>query len=191
MRSAAAIRWPCHNSTAPAIPLAVDARTTAGGGTRSGARASTTGCASGRKTCSHSTSLPRRALRERASALDKLRPLHRLSRLDALACVVDLPPCVPEEEAARARVRVDVRDDSLALRGLPLLHGVEAGVHLADRLVAEVEEIRIEERDAVECPVGAGHVPADGAAVPRRLVLRIRAEEPAEKPGRAATRLPP
>src|SRR3954451_24171929 len=147
MRSAAAIRCPRHSSTAPAIPLAVDARTTAGGGTRSGARASTTGCASGRKTCSHSTSLPRRALRERASApggfgertvvphgravrprcgvlsrlgsaateapcvlaarapiapvrrttfrqtlldkpppLDKLRPLHRLSRLDALAC---------------------------------------------------------------------------------------------------------
>jgi 4a-hydroxytetrahydrobiopterin dehydratase len=45
----------------------VAARTTAGGGTRSGARTSTTRWASGRNTHSHSSSVPCRRLRERRS----------------------------------------------------------------------------------------------------------------------------
>ncbi len=39
-------------------------------------------------------------------------------------------------------VRVDVGDDPLSLRRLPLLDRVEARVDLADRLVAEVEEVQ-------------------------------------------------
>src|SRR6476619_189733 len=149
MRSAAVTRCPRASAKAPTMPLAVEARTTAGGGTRSGARTSTTGCASGRNTCSQSTSLPRRGLRERESALDKLRPLHRLPRFDALPRVVDLAPRVPEKEPARMLVRVDVGDDPLSLRRLPLLDRVEARVDLADRLVAEVEEVRVEAGDVV------------------------------------------
>src|SRR3954452_2272474 len=189
MRSAAAIRCPCHSSTAPAIPVAVDARTTAGGGTRSGARTSTTRCASGRNTCSQSASLPRRGLRERASALDKLCPLDRLPGLDPLARVVNLPPGVPEEEAARVLVRVDVGDDPLSKRSLPPLHRAEARIDLADRFVAEIEEIRVEEGDVVVHLVGTGHVRAHDLPVRVRVILVLDAEAPPEDRAREACRV--
>ena len=56
-----------HAAARPAPPAAT---TTSGGGTRRRAKRRTSGCASGRKTLSHTSSVPRRGLRDRARALD-------------------------------------------------------------------------------------------------------------------------
>src|SRR5690348_4899474 len=130
------------------MPHAVDARTTAGGGTRSGASASTTTCASGRKTISQTVSWRSLAFRERAS-LDKRSFSDRLAGAEQLACLVHLVPHVPEEEAARAAGLVDVGDRPLAVRLLPGLDRGKPRVDLADGLVAEVEEIGVEKRQMV------------------------------------------
>jgi hypothetical protein len=76
-------------------------------------------------------------LRDRARALDGK---GSLSGPDQLSCVVELVPDVPEQHAARLAV-LDVRDDALSVRLLPVLDHLEAGVDLPDRLVAEVEEV--------------------------------------------------
>src|SRR5689334_23453603 len=117
--SAAAISSPRASATAPAMPHAADASTTAGGGTRSGASTSTTTCASGRNSRSHSHSCTTRGLRERASALDKGSFGNGLAREDQLGRRVDLVPDVPEQEATRLPLVVDVRDDALAVRLVP------------------------------------------------------------------------
>ena len=57
------------------MPAAVDASTTAGGGTRNGKSARTTTCAHGRYTYSQRYSVPSRALRDCASVLPKQRSL--------------------------------------------------------------------------------------------------------------------
>ena len=78
-----------------------------------------------------------------------------------LARRVDLAPGVPEQEPARLAVAVDVGDDALAVRLGPLGDGVETRVHVTDRLVAEVEQVGVEERQMVVRLRGAGHVRAD------------------------------
>src|SRR5690348_18247092 len=115
------------------MPAPVDASTTAGGGTRSGSSTMTTRCASGRYTHSHSCSCASRGLRERARALDKrLRLVDGLSRTDPLPCDVDLVPRVPQQITARPAVVVDVCDDALAVRLLPLLDGGKPRIEIAD-----------------------------------------------------------
>ncbi len=66
-----------------------------------------------------------------------------------LARRVDLAPGVPEQEPARLAVAVDVGDDALAVRLGPLGDGVQTRVHVADRLVAELEQVGVEERQMV------------------------------------------
>src|SRR5436305_1880773 len=183
--SAASTRCPRASPTAPAMPVAAASRTTAGGGTRRRAKTSTPTCASGRKRCSQSTSVPRLAFFDRAkAALDK-RPLaDGHARFDQLARGVGLVPHVPEQEPARLPVVVDIRDRSLPVRLLPRLDGRQARVDLADRLVAELEEIGVEERDVVVRLVGPGHVRADDLAVGVRVVLVLDAEALAERGAR-------
>src|SRR4051812_16537373 len=60
------------------------------------------------------------------------------------AGIVDLAPGVPEQDAAHPIVG-QVVDDALAERRLPVGDRAVPGVDLADRFVAEIEEIRIEE----------------------------------------------
>src|SRR5436190_16286332 len=166
-RSAAASNEPRPSSTAAARPTPPAATTTSGGGTWRRANRRTSGCASGRKTFSHTSSVPRRGLRDRARGLDGK---GSLSGPDQLACVVDLVPHVPEQHAARFAV-LDVRDDALAVRLLPVLDHLEAGVDLPDRLVAEVEEVGVEERQVVVRSGRAGHVRAHGFAVRVCVIL--------------------
>src|SRR5439155_22036390 len=66
---AANTRWRPASVAAAASPAAPLARTTAAGGTRSGSSASTTRCASGRKTYSRRTSVTGRRLRERSRSV--------------------------------------------------------------------------------------------------------------------------
>src|SRR5256885_6155893 len=168
--SAATTRCRRASSTAPPIPHAVPTSTTAGGGTRSGASASTTTCASGRKTSSHSVSCRSLGFRERAS-LDKDPLADRLRRANQLARRIDFAPGVPEQEPARTALLVDVRNRALSIRLLPRLDRLEPGVDLADGLVAEVEQIRVEEREVVVHEACAGHVRAHDLAVCIRVIL--------------------
>ena len=93
---------------------------------------------------------------------DELRPAPRLARAGegarrqrllspariSVAGVVELVPDVPEEHAARPAV-LDVSHDALAVRLLPVLDRLEPRVDLPDRLVAEVEQVGVEERQVV------------------------------------------
>src|SRR5580765_5831778 len=151
--------------TAPAMPAAPAATTTAGGGTRSRARTSTSGCASGRKTASHRISYPFRGFRERASVSDRK---SALAGTDELTRVVDLVPDVPKQHAARPAV-LDVRDDALAVRLLPVLDRLEPRVDLPDGFVPKVEEVGVEKRQVVVRLCSAGHVGADDLAVHVRV----------------------
>src|SRR3569833_5714 len=166
--SAATISEPRASSTAPRMPTAAAASTTTGGGTRRRANGTTTRCARGRKTCSHSTSVPRLGFFE-ALKLDT-------ARFDRVARRVELVPDVPEQEAARPPVCVDVRDRPLAERLVPRLDRLQARVDLADGLVAEVEQVGVEERHVVVDDPGAGHVGADDLAVRVRMVLVLDTE---------------
>src|SRR6478752_9777416 len=121
MSRAATRSCPRASSTAPAMPAAAEASTTTGGGTRNGISTSTTRCASGRKTRSHSTSVPALDLRERASLEGKGALVDRRAGADQLTPGVDLAPRVPEQKAARPALAVDERDDALAVRLLPAL----------------------------------------------------------------------
>src|SRR4051812_3441293 len=176
-RSAAASKEPRPSSTVAARPAAPAATTTSGGGTRRRAKRRTRGCASGRKTFSHTSSVPRRGLRDRASALDR-KGAH--SRANQLTGVVELVPHVPEQHAARLAV-LDIRDDALPVRLLPVLDHLEAGVDLSHRLVAEVEQVGVEERQVVVRGGGARHVRADGLAVRVRVILMLDPHHRAER----------
>ena len=95
------------------------------------------------------------------------------------------PPCPTRPRAGtRGLVVLDVADDSLAVRLCPLDDGVQPRVHVPDGLVAEIEEIGVEERQVVVGRVGSGHVRADIAAVCRRMVLVLDSPEPAERRGK-------
>src|SRR2546421_251208 len=75
----------------------------------------------------------------------------------------------PEQEAARPPLLVEVADDSPAVRLDPFGERLQARVDFADCLVAEVEEVGVEERQVVVRLVGSGHVGADVAAVALRM----------------------
>ena len=81
---------------------------------------------------------------------------------------------------------VDVRDDPLAVRLLPALDGLEPRVDLADRLVAEIEHVGVEERQVDVRDVRAGHVRPDRAAVGLRVILVLDPEAPTERRDREA-----
>ena len=105
---------------------------------------------------------------------------HR-ARTNQLARGVDLVPDVPEQEPARLAVAVDVGDDTLAVRLRPLGDRVETRVDVADRLVAELEQIGVEERQMVVRLRCARHVGADGTAVGVRVVLVLDAPRASER----------
>src|SRR5579864_8726426 len=107
------------------------------------ASASTTRWASGRKTISHNASCRSLVLRERAS-LDKRSFAHRCAGADELTCSIDLVPDIPEQDAARAPVVVDIGDGALVIRLVPVLDRLEPGVDRADGLVAEVVDVGVE-----------------------------------------------
>ena len=134
-------------------------------------------------------------MRERPEDLlaHELRPAPRLARpskrardkgslsgADQVAGGVDLVPHVPEQHAARLAV-LDIRDDALAVRLLPVLDDLEPGVDEPDGLVAEVEEVGVEERQMVVRCAGAGHVRADGLAVRVRVILVLDAQRRPER----------
>src|SRR5690348_11136199 len=85
-------------------------------------------------------------------------------------------------------------DHAFAERGDPLLHGFEARIEDADSLVAEVEQVRIEERQFVVGRVLAGHASARAGTHADRRVLVLDTHAPAERgrgkgrdlPGRVA-----
>ena len=68
----------------------------------------------------------------------------------------------------------------------PLGAGLEPRVDFSDRLVAELEEVRVEEREVVVRLVRAGHVPPDLTAVALRVVLVLDPELAAEVARREA-----
>ena len=68
--TAAQTRCPPASTQAAASPVAAFASTTAGGGTRSGASATATTCATGRKTYSHRSSRPCRGFRAMLQPMD-------------------------------------------------------------------------------------------------------------------------
>src|SRR5579859_708163 len=167
-RVAAASSDPWPSSTAAATPAAPANATTTGGGTRSRANTRTSGCARGRKTRSHTTSVPRRGLRERARAeLDSEGPLTGSQQVSRR---IELVPDVPEQNAARPSA-LDVRDDALAIRLLPVLDRFESRVDDPDCFVTQVEQVGVEEGEVVVRRLGAGHVLADKAAVSVRVIL--------------------
>src|SRR5260370_19897524 len=163
------------------MPAAPDASTTTGGATRNPTSASTTRCAAGRTVRSQSHSCTARSLRERPSALDKRALVDRSTGADQLGRGVDLVPDVPEENAARPALIVDVRDDTFAVRLVPALHRRESRIDFADRLVADVEQVGVAERDVVVGLARARHVRADGLAVRVRMILVLDAEGPAQR----------
>src|SRR5438552_14654829 len=184
--SAAATRWPRASSTAAAIPVAPADAATGGGGTRSGSSASTTRCASGRKTSSQRRSCATFVFRERASPLDNRHRVDRLGGADQLASGLDLVPDVPEQEAARPPRVVHVGNDALAVRDVPPLYRGEARIDVADRLVAELEHVGVEERQVVVRHARTGHVRADDLAVGLGVVLVLDPEPAAERGRREA-----
>src|SRR5260370_2708793 len=91
------------------------------------------------------------------TALEGRRP-KRSGLRDESARVVHLPPRVPQQDATHATV-FQVVDHALAHRLLPVGYGLEPRVQLADRLVAELEQVGVEERQvAILRPAGRpGH----------------------------------
>src|SRR5438445_1898254 len=70
--------------------------------------------------------------------------------------VVDLAPGVPEQHAANAPV-AQVVDDALAEGDLPVGDRLQPRIDLSDRLVPEIEEVRIEHRHVPPRDRRAGH----------------------------------
>src|SRR5204863_3081839 len=64
---------------------------------------------------------------------------------DERAGVLHLAPGVPEENAAHP-ARLQVVDHALTKRRLPVGNGFEARVELSHGFVAELEQVRVEER---------------------------------------------
>jgi len=94
---------------------------------------------------------------------DELRAAARGLRRDHRRGGLDLAPGVPQQHAAHAAL-AQVVDHSLPERFLPVFDDLEARIELAHRLVAEVEEVGVEERQMVVrlCPTGhvaPGHAP--------------------------------
>ena len=94
---------------------------------------------------------------------------------------IDLVPGVPEQEAARPPLVVDEGDDALAIRLVPPLDRREPRIDFAHCLVAEVEEVGVEEREVVVRLPCAGHVRADRPAVRVRVILVLDAGVLAER----------
>ena len=131
---------------------------------------------------------PARRRRRRASVEERaeIRRVDDRAGADQLPRRVDLVPDVPEQEPARLAVAVDVGDDALPVRLDPLSDGIELGVDIPDRLVAEVEEVGVEEGEVLVRLTGAGHVGADDSAVSVRVILVLDPARPAEGGSRKA-----
>src|SRR5260221_9862591 len=172
------IRWPRASSTARAIPAAPDASTTPGGDTRKRTSPSTTRCAAGRNVHSQSHSCTARSFRERPSALDKRALVDRLTGADQLGRGVDRAPGVPEQYAARAALRVDVRHDAFAVRLVPPLDRLQARIDFAGRLLAEGGQVGIEEREVGGGAARARPGATGGLAGRVRLVLVVDGKGP-------------
>ena len=95
-------------------------------------------------------------------------------------------PKTPGQDAARPLGIVDVAEDALAQWIAPGRDGAKARVGLPDRLVAEVEQVGVEERQVVVRLAGAGHVRADRPAVAVRVVLVLDPDALAERLRREA-----
>src|SRR6266516_508423 len=85
---------------------------------------------------------------ERARALGRQPPLESLGserpRLrDQRSRVIDLPPGVPQQDAAHAPV-LEVVDHTVPKWRLPVRHRFQPRVQVPDRLIAELEQIRVE-----------------------------------------------
>ena len=93
--------------------------------------------------------------RGRRSAASTTAPARISSRAEST-----LPQTSQSRKPRGLAVAVDVGDDALAVRLGPLRDRVEARVDVADRLVAEVEQVGVEEREVVVRLAGAGHVGA-------------------------------
>src|SRR5262249_58766161 len=112
----------------------------------------------------------------------------RAGRGDQGAGVLHLVPGVPEKDSADA-AGGEVIDDTLAERRLPVGEGFAARVELADRLVAQLEEVRVKEGQvAVGSPVSC-HRAARGPAHGQSVVLVLDADPLA--PGRPPEARPP
>src|SRR5256886_7817504 len=86
---------------------------------------------------------------------------------DERAGVVHLAPGVPQEHSPYPP-RLQVVDDALTERGLPVGDGFEARVELPHGFVAELEQVRIEERQ------GRGGRPTTRHVTPRDLSPCVR-----------------
>ena len=75
------------------------------------------------------------------------------------------------KRAARMPLRVEVVDDSFAVRLFPLSDRFVARVELADRLVAEVEQIGVEERKVIVRFFRPVHVDPGQSSVTLRVVF--------------------
>jgi hypothetical protein len=100
---------------------------------------------------------------------------------DELTRRVHLAPDVPEQESARLAVPVDVGHDALPVRFSPLGDRVQPRVDVSDRLVSELEQVRVEERKVVVRLACARHVRADNPPVGVRVVLVLDAPRAAER----------
>src|SRR5690606_16987101 len=76
---------------------------------------------------------------------------------------------------------LEVVDHALAERLLPVLDHGEVRVQVADGLVAQVEQVGVEERQVVVRLGRAGHGAAGGAALGVRVVLVLDADAPAQR----------
>src|SRR4029077_1215120 len=150
------------------------------------AKSRTSGCARGLKTHSHTSSVPRRGFRDRAR---RLGGKDTLTRADQLAGIVQLVPDVPEEHSARLAV-LDVGDIALAVRLLPVLDDLESRVDDPDRLVAEVEQVGVEEGEVQVRTVSSGHVRADGPPVTVRVILVLDPQRDPESGNRETGDVP-
>src|SRR5256886_600933 len=76
---------------------------------------------------------------------------------DERAGMLHLAPGIPQEHAAHPP-RLQVVNDSLTKQGLPVSDGFEARVELPHGFVAELEQVRVEERQVRVRRRSAGHV---------------------------------
>src|SRR2546421_910682 len=81
---------------------------------------------------------------------------------DERPCVVHLSPRVPQQNAPHPAVP-QIVDHAFPERFLPIRHRLEPGVQLTHRLIAQVEQVRIEERQVVVAGRPARHIQAGRA----------------------------
>src|SRR5881628_2814033 len=94
---------------------------------------------------------------------------------DQGAGVIHLPPGIPQQHAAHAAA-LQVVDHAFAKRLLPVGERLEPRVGLADGLIAELEEVRVEEREVVIRLRLATHGTARRPAHGVRVVLVLHPE---------------